>query len=174
MFSTLPDLIDPWRAADSGTVFAGRLPLRSLARLCGLLIRTSGDVDFRLDFHRDDGGRAVVTGEIRACLSLCCQRCLEEMNHEVAERVQLALVSGIDEAERLPDHYEPLLVEESLIRPRQLIEDELLLALPHIPKHASGGCVRQLDKGLNPEPGAHGDEANPFAVLAAIKRNHKR
>jgi len=96
------------------------------------------------------------------------------MVHQVAEKVELAVVSGIEEAERLPDHYEPLLVEESLIRPRDLIEDELLLGLPQIPRHASGKCGLQVDRGFNPEPGAHSNEANPFAVLAAMKRNNKR
>jgi uncharacterized protein len=145
-----------------------------MPRLCGLLLDTTGDVVFRLDFRRDEGGRAVVTGEMSARLSLRCQRCLEEMEHQVTETVDLALVTGIDEAQRLPDRYEPLLVEENLIRPRDIIEDELLLNLPQIPKHDPGGCGLEVDSGSHPEAGVRSNDENPFAALAAIRRNNKR
>lgn len=170
MFSTLPDLVDPWRAAESSAIFAGRLPLSALPRLRALLIDTAGDVVYRLAFFRDSGERAVVIGDVDACLSLRCQRCLKAMEHRVNARVELALVAGLDEVERLPDSHDPLLVTDHLIRPLDLIEDELLLGLPQIPRHEPGICRAEVECLSSPAPATNGGEMNPFAALAALKR----
>ena len=167
MSSTLPDLIDAWRAVDSRSVFAGRLPLSSFPRLRPLLLDSAGDVAFRLAFSRDEEQRAVLYGEVTASLSLRCQRCLESLDHRIDERVALALVSGMDEERQLPEHYDPLLVSERLIRPGDLIEDELLLGLPQIPMHAADACG--VNVGQAAEDQERAQKANPFAVLAELK-----
>jgi uncharacterized protein len=174
MSPALPDLIDPWRAAENGAIFAGRLPLGGFPRLKGLLLETAGEVVFRLAFGRGDGGVATVTCEAEASLVLRCQRCLDAMERRVGTRVEMILVDGLEEAGRLEDRYEPLLVTGGLIRPRDLIEDELLLGLPQIPKHEGGACLVKTDR-VSVAPGGQGDDAGrrPFAVLAAMKRVHK-
>ncbi|MDP1159869.1 YceD family protein, partial [Klebsiella variicola] len=51
---------------------------------------------------------------------------------------------------------------------RELIEDELLLALPLVPRHAN--CPQPLPgAGEQAEPEAE-QRPNPFAALAALKR----
>ena len=168
MSSPLPDLLDPWRAVDSRSVFSGRLPLSKLPRLCVLLLDKAGDVAFELAFSRDEERRALVHCEVAANLKLCCQRCLEGIDYEAANSALLAVVSGIDEEHRLPKRYDPLLVSDRLIRPRDLIEDELLLALPQIPMHEPGHCNSQL-RAPDEEQGRIAG-MSPFAVLAEIKR----
>jgi len=170
MSSTLPDLLDAWRAVDSRSVFAGRLPLSSLLRLRPLLLDSAGDVAFRLAFSRDEEQRAVLYGEVTANLSLRCQRCLEALNHRVDGKIALALVKGLDEERRLPEQYDPLLVSERLIRPRDLVEDELLLGLPHIPMHDPEACGKNVRQMAEDQEQAQ--KANPFAVLAELK--HKQ
>lgn len=168
MSSPLPELMDPWRAVDSRSVLTGRLPLSSLPRLREPLLDTAGDVSFRLAFSRDEEHRAVLHCEVAAILRLRCQRCLEGLNHGVDSSVVLALISAMDEERQLPERYDPLLVSERLIRPRDLIEDELLLALPQTPMHESGVCgteVPVVDKAK-----AQPEKASPFAVLAGLKR----
>jgi len=168
--SPLPDHVDPWSAADSGTVFSGRLPLSSLPRLREFLVEGAGDVGFRLAFRRDNGGRAVVSGEVHAGLVLRCQRCLQPLAHRIDAGIELALVSGIDEADRISDGYDPLLAVDRLIRPRDLIEDELLLGLPQIPRHEPGACRMQAPDRPSPVQEQPDDRVRPFAVLAAWKR----
>ena len=168
MSSLLPDLLDPWRAVDGRSVFSGRLSLSSFPRLGPLLLEPAGDVGFSLAFSRDEEHRPVLHCEVTATLMLRCQRCLEGLEHGVAGNVALALVSGIDEERRLPDRYDPLLVSDRLIRPRDLIEDELLLALPQIPMHELDGCRSQpqyMGGARDQSPGS-----SPFAVLAGIER----
>jgi uncharacterized protein len=168
MSSTLPDLLDPWRAVDSRSVFAGRLPLSSLPRLRVLLLDSAGDVAFRLAFSRDEEHRGVLQCEVVAKLTVRCQRCLEAMSHDVHTSVELALVEGADQERQLLERYDPLLVGDQPIRPRDLIEDELLLGLPQIPMHDPDACsatVREADTAQ-----VHSGKASPFAVLAEIKR----
>lgn len=168
MSSTLPDLLDAWRAVDSRAVFAGRLPLSSLPRLSPLLFDTAGDVVFRLVFSRDEEQRAVLHGEVAASLPLLCERCLETLDYRIDSEMALALVVGIDEGRQLPEHYDPLPVDERLIRPRDLIEDELLLGLPQIPMHDPDVC--KTDATAMTRGQKQSARANPFAVLAEFKR----
>lgn len=170
MSSTLPDLLDAWRAVDSRSVFAGRLPLSSLPRLCPLLLDSAGDVAFRLSFFRDEEHRAVLYGEVTASLSLRCQRCLEALDHRVDGKIALALVTGLDEERRLPDQYDPLIVSERQIRPRDLVEDELLLGLPQIAMHDPDACGTDVRQMVEDQKRAQ--KANPFAALAELK--HKQ
>ncbi|MCB2264329.1 MAG: YceD family protein [Candidatus Thiosymbion ectosymbiont of Robbea hypermnestra] len=164
MSPVLPSLLDPWRAVDKGAVFAGRLPLSGLPRLRGLLLDAAGDVGFRLAFSRDEAGRGVLRCEVVATLRLSCQRCLEALEHRVETDTWLALVSGVDEERRLPERYDPLPVGDEPIRPGDLVEDELLLALPQIPMHEPVVCGRYV-ADVNAVPrGSAG--ASPFAVLA--------
>lgn len=168
MSSPLPDLLDPWRAADSRSVLAGRLPLSSLPRLRALLLDSAGDVSFRLEFRRDEKRRALLHCDVDATLRLRCQRCLEALEHVVASDVTLALVSGTAEERQLPERYDPLLVSERKILPRDLIEDELMLCLPQIPMHAPDAC--ETASPASEMSQQQSGKKNPFAVLAALKR----
>lgn len=51
---------------------------------------------------------------------------------------------------------------------RELIEDELLLALPIVPKHDA--CPEPLPLEAPEEEIVKDDRPNPFAALAALKR----
>lgn len=171
MFAPLPELIDPWRAVEAGAEFRGSLPLARMARLRESLREPTGEARFRLTFTRDPEGRGVLDGEIEARLILTCQRCLEALEFLVLTTLDLVLVSGLDEAGLLPEDLDPLLVPEEPLRLADLIEDELLLALPQIPRHEPGACPAGGGRwtAASNERRA-GEGANPFAVLGALKR----
>ena len=169
MSSTLPDLVDPWRAVDTGAAYAGSLPLSRFPRLRDSLWSSGGEAAFRLRFSRDSEHRGVVHGEVRARLQLVCQRCMEPLNRDVDASFELALVRGLDEARGLPERYDPLMVSAEPIRPAELIEDELLLALPQIPMHLSGECKPQLPRENGAEEVRRSSETHPFAALADWK-----
>jgi len=131
-------------------------------------VETTGDVRFRLAFSRDEAQRAVLHCEVAATLRLRCQRCLEALDCEVDTTTLLALVAGIDEERYLPEPYDPLPVDNEPIRPGDLIEDELLLALPQIPMHEPVVCARQIPDADLAQRRCGG--ASPFAALAELKR----
>jgi uncharacterized protein len=185
MSQPLPDLLDPWKAAHSGAVYEGETPLAPMTRLQVLLdpaAAVAGDeaaadtlrrAGYHLEFGRDGEGRAVVAGSVTGVLPLRCQRCFEGFGLAVDARVCLALVSGLDEAKLLPDAYDPLLVEDRLLRGRDLIEDELILAVPPVPRHPHGGCEMPAggeSGGSDDGAAERGERPNPFAVLASLKK----
>jgi uncharacterized protein len=169
MSQRLPDHLDPWRFAEQGKRLSGTSKLKDLPRLVACLADSDGEVRFDLEFYRDGSRRACLRGSVTARLCLECQRCLDKMELPVDSAVSLAFVESLDEAERLPDNLDPQLVEEGRIGIRDLIEDELLLALPQVALHPEGDCTPYVS-----EAGDSGDEgatrANPFAVLEQLKR----
>lgn len=172
MSSRLPEFADPWRLCEQGKVFPGRVALAALGRLAPLLVDPAGEAVFELRFERDNGRNRHVRGRVQASLALECQRCLGPMNLDVDASFDLVLVRGLEEAERLADEFEPLLVENDQIIPMELVEDELLLAIPASPLHPPSECSMDLT-AVNalvddvPESTAQTDERdNPFAALA--------
>lgn len=130
------------------------------------------EISFELAFARDDTGRATVTGSVRTRLVLRCQRCMKALDHEIDAALSVAFVTGLDEAEQLPERYEPWWVTERFVRVRDLIEDEALLGLPQIPLHATGLCAPDYAPSEVPEA-TEAAEANPFAALAAWKERQE-
>ncbi|WP_200284076.1 YceD family protein [Rhabdochromatium marinum] len=174
----LPEFIDPWRAVARAQHYQGRIAVQALPRVRALLADSGGDVAFSLDFERH-AARVVVRVAVRAELRLHCQRCFEALPWSIDEQASLAVVQGLDEAAALPDDYDPLLLDESLLRPLQLIEDEVLLAIPTFPRHPESDCPVALPVGESPLDEAEAvvlppDDAksqadSPFAVLAQWK-----
>jgi len=172
----LPEMANPRRLCDLGKSFEGSLALSSFERLAPLLASPVGEVVYELHFDRGEKGRAQITGHIQATVQVVCQRCMEAMSYPVDMALSLALVSGPDEAERLTDEFDPVLIEDDEpIRLTDLLEDELLLALPVAPLHPVEACaVRPEDFSSEAEAEADAEadgteKVNPFAVLAGLK-----
>lgn len=167
----LPHQIDPFRLAEAGAQLSGQLPLRQFSRLRELLADDTGVIEIRLDFDVDELGVPIVTGRVSASLDLKCQRCLEPYAFPVDAQIALAWVKTAQEADKLPIRYEPYVVEETPLLLNDVIEDELLLALPQIPMHDEADCpASKLLKQGNKVTDEPEQKANPFAVLAKLKR----
>jgi uncharacterized protein len=173
MSKRFPGRFDPWRYADLGKVIGGELPLEVFSRLSACLLRPEGDVSFELAFTRDQERRAILSGWLKTVFSLQCQRCLEEVCLPVDIRLSVAFVQGLDEAEMLPEEFDPCLVEEDQVTFKDLIEDELLLAMPQVAMHQPGACNTPAAGGAEKTPGTSSgqERENPFTVLAELKRN---
>ncbi|MES9904254.1 MAG: YceD family protein [Sedimenticola sp.] len=179
MSSRLSDFVDPWRLANLGKELSGAVGLGELPRLADALASVEGVAEFTLKFYRDEKGRARIRGGVEAGLTLVCQRCLEIMTLPVDADLDLALIETPAEVELLPVECDPVMVEEGRIQLLGLVEEELLLAIPQVPKHPRGGCPVELksesadsDFDKKRQESAT-DEANPFAVLAGLKPDRK-
>lgn len=174
MSSPLTDYIDPRRLCVLGKVYEGEVALGDLPRRAPM-VSSQGSAVYRLAFDRDTERRAVIAVDVRADLVLTCQRCLSPMTFDVVAQARLAVVAGPDEAARLPDNLDPLWVEDDRILLRDLVEDELILAVPVAPRHRSDDCAVRLnelkrvvdDENASPDD----DKPAPFAALAALKRD---
>lgn len=106
--------------------------------------------------------------QARACVQLQCQRCLQPMLQTLALERRLRFVRDEDEAARLDEDSEDdvLALPPRLDLPA-LLEDELILALPLVPRHEH--CPEPLP--LPDQLPAADEETtpHPFAALAALR-----
>lgn len=164
--------INPWRAVAVEQAFEGWACASDLPRLSGVLAALDGAAEwparYRMRFGRDPEARAVVVGRASLTLRLVCQRCLGEVGVPMDVPLALALVRTESEDEALPAHLDPVVVGEGGIRPLDLVEDELLLAIPQFPLHAEGDC-EALAAGSAEGPVPTSRRDNPFSALARLQ-----
>src|SRR3989338_5801440 len=131
----LTEQIHPLLLSKTGARIAGELKLKTMGRLGEVLNSSRGQVQLQLDFGKEEAGIAQITGHIQAELELICQRCGEPMIVPMDIHPQLGPVMTALQADQLPPVYEPLITNGETVRLRELVEDELLLALPLVVKH---------------------------------------
>lgn len=170
MLARLPEYIDPLHLVDKRGELKGQIPVSSLDRLADILFSDTGAVTVELFFGRE-GRLAKIEGQIEAVLELECQNCLQAVQWPVKNVVKLGIVTSIDQADKLPEDYEPLLVDEGKILLKNIVEDELLLILPTFPKHQHNCLAQKPDNNkagfvLNEQ---QSPTKNPFSILAKLK-----
>ncbi len=117
-------------------VFSDALPLARLPRVASLLAAGEGSVRATLRFGKRSDGWLTVGLSYEADMQLFCQRCLEPVKQHVAGDVLLAVLDSVSAEAQLPEGSEPLELEDGRISPSKVIEDELIVSLPLVPKHA--------------------------------------
>lgn len=147
--------------------FEGRIPLSAMTRLRDSLVDVEGEVRYALAFDTDSLKVPFVELRIEAELPLECQRSLQRFLQPVRMVQRLGLIRDEADEAALPPEYEPLLVPaDDLLRPAELVEDELILALPVVPVSPDAEAVER-DFAPTVEETA---QANPFAALAGWKK----
>jgi uncharacterized protein len=158
----------------------------------------SGQVDGQVDDHVDGQVSWQLHGQwkeaaarpaeirlslrVQARLWLTCQRCLQAVAHDISLNPVLRFVDGEEEAARLDEEAgdeEDVLALPRSLKVSELMEDELILALPLVPLHSV--CPEPLPYLESSETqasthitadgsAATADKPNPFAVLAQLKK----
>jgi uncharacterized protein len=147
------------------------IPLAELPRVAHELLTTDGDASGRVRFSRQLG-QAVADLEVSAQPEVVCQRCMQPMRWPVRVNSRIALVSDYNAADRVPEGLEVFLVEADSVSVRDLVDEEVLLALPQVARHAEdsecAGRDMQLpghEAGPDEEPA---DVQKPFAQLGEL------
>jgi uncharacterized protein len=133
--------LDIDRLADGEADVDFAVPLAELPRLRSQIASVEGLVRGRVHFTRESGF-VVADLSMSGAASLTCQRCLEAMTEPVASTARVALIASEADASRVPEHLEPVLAAGGRVTIGELVEEELLLALPIVPLHAEASeCV---------------------------------
>ena len=169
MSDQLPETIKPQSLVDTGGHIEGFTSLAKMDRLAAVLENRAGTVETQLDFGKDSQGIRFVHGTIRTELPLICQRCLEVMHYPVDLSLSLALVASVEQADRLPEGYEPLVLDSSTLSLTTLVEDELLLALPIVAMHPDSECSIETPVSADDDKDDIPGKPHPFASLAQLK-----
>jgi uncharacterized protein len=176
--STDPRRLDLRRFAQHADSAEGQWPQAGFERLSGSVLPLAGEApqvqwQLRGELRPVKGSEPQVWLHLQAdtAVQLTCQRCLQAMVEQLAVDRSFLFVPSAEEAERLDEESE----DDVLVLPRQfdaieLLEDELILALPLVPRHEA--CpnplpvpVDTLDVEVAP---------NPFAALAALRQTPRQ
>jgi uncharacterized protein len=130
--------LDIDRLADGQAEIDFAVPLAELPRLRSQLASVEGMVRGRVHFTRESGF-VVADLTLSGAARVACQRCLEPMEESVSSSVRVALITAEAEASRVPEHLEPVLAPGGHTTIGELVEEELLLALPIVPLHGQQG-----------------------------------
>jgi len=167
----IPVSLDPIRASASQLSYEGVIPHEQLKRLNVLCAGDCSDVTVSLECGVDIQGIVYLKGKAVTELTLDCQRCMTLFTTEVTVDFNFSPCGNEAEIDELPDAYDPIECNEiGEVRLHQLIEDELIVAMPLIPMHANESC-RQGSQDIvvgEIEP-AQEERPNPFAVLEKLK-----
>ena len=169
----LPEQITPFKLARQRRSLQGVLKLDTMARLTELLADSQGDVTVDLQFGVDEQGVSYMRGHLSAQVALICQRCMEPVTVPLEAEVAVGFAVSDERARAMPESYEPCILTEENALLSELIEDELILALPIVAMHPNESCQPWLER--QQEELSDAEEAtekkNPFAVLASLKRD---
>lgn len=121
--------------ADRGVTLRGELDIGSLTRLRDLLHSDAGSVSATLEFGQRGDGWLGTKLDYRAAVDLVCQRCLEPFRHELADSVNVVMADAAALPATTPEGFEPFELADGRLKPAELIEDELIVAIPLVPKH---------------------------------------
>lgn len=123
-------------------------------------------IEADLLLHRDAEAKDWLQGSVHAQLRLQCERCQEWMEWPVDADISLCLVANEALAAELAEDVEYVIAGDSLGL-YDLIEDEIILALPLVARHPQGTeCGDSPRKGPLAESG---ERDNPFAILKTLK-----
>lgn len=157
---------------------SGQWPGASLQRLAELQAAPQDTPLAAVDWQAQGQRVAVPAGDAelwlhlqaRAPVWLTCQRCLQPFTVPLDIDQRLRFVRSEAQAEALDAEIEEdVLALSKSLDLRELVEDELLLALPIVPRH--GVCPQPLPVPLGeaPAPDDVPERENPFAALQRLK-----
>lgn len=179
-------VIDVLDFISRGAKQSGETPLSALSRIGDLLpaqvlpldqadsgkVQADGLVRWSVRGERTQHGKRYLHLEVSARPILVCQRCLQPFVYGIDSSVPLEVVTNQaaldDQAEAddadidAPDR----ILAQASQPVLDLVEDELILSLPYIPRH-DYACVQYDDQET---PDRTDKKPSPFAALAALKK----
>ena len=123
------------------------------------------------------GGMAQVWLHLKVLASfpMECQRCLTPVDVPLTVDRAFRFVADEATAEALDDECEEdLLVISREFDLHELIEDELLMALPVVPKHDECPTALPMASSDDDFEEANAEKPNPFAALAGLRKSDPR
>lgn len=160
-FMSHQPVIDGFEFASAGASLQGSWSLGEFPRLRDMLASPAGEVKYRIDGVRDAQQRASLRLQVEGVLMLPCQRCLEAVPVPVRADELLVLAGSQAEidAEPVDVHAADRVLAGKQMPVRDLVEDELILALPYAPRH----------EGCRAGPSNDGEgRKSPFAGLRGL------
>lgn len=165
----LPITIDPYKSAQRRLICDGYFESSGMNRLLAACESVSEQVKVNLAFGVDEQGLIAISGTGSASVMLACQRCNDPFEQDLEFSFSFSPAKNEEKAAELPSYYDAIELDENgEVNLRDLTEEELILAIPLIPRHELEDCNAKADSvwGELPE---ELDKPNPFDVLKQLK-----
>ena len=165
--------VDVFLLAAQGGALERRFPLSDFDRLRGVLVAPrvaeAREVRARLTFSEEQG-RPVALVEVEASLPLTCQRCLQQVSWPVTSATRLAFVDATAAASAEVDGRDAFETRAGHVKLIDVVEEELLLALPLVATHtAPAACEVLAPPGAAPQQASTAERAQrPFEGLKEL------
>ena len=153
-----PGRIDSFQFARSGSGLAGKLGAEQLSRLAEQQV-TLEELAFELRGGTNRSGRLCLRLAVKGSLTLVCQKCMGPLDFPLDIDAELELAATKEEIELAEDEVDRVLGSSEL-SVSDLVEDEVMLELPMVPRHDSCGASNEAGKS---------GRASPFEALARLK-----
>jgi uncharacterized protein len=176
MLKPLTDPVDVGLLSASESTMSGDYALGGFERLKDSLAKSEGTARVEFRFHDADDGSGspesrfpALDGRVDARPWLVCQRCLNPFQWHLQSAFRVAFVATDERSAQVPAEYDAVLAPNGRALLRELVEDELLLALPLVPMHERIDECRAPPGPSSPD-GAPDEDAKegtrrPFANL---------
>jgi len=135
----LPIRFDPNTFAEHNTELHGLVAVKPMLRLNDHVISSDSMVTTKLRFSRGLFGYPLVLGEAQVNVTMRCERCLDGVDVALNSEINVLIKPNEDNlpenpvtADESPDFHE---FDGKLLTLSELIEEELLLVMPLVPKH---------------------------------------
>lgn len=145
-------------------------------RLAGELAEEGGtkqrEAAFSVAFSLDRQGLVTIDIAVQADLPLVCQRSLVVFEEKVDRRSLLAVIETVAEQEDVPEQYEPVLAQDRRLKMVDLVEEELLLAVPQVPRSPDAEAI-ELPREVELTTSSDTEDEptqRPFAGLAGLMK----
>lgn len=171
-----PLVVDAMVLAHGGLTWEHQFNDARFERLADVALSVTPSVSIKLKFAMMEP-RPVLHGEMNGKVELMCQRCMGNMQYPIAESFDLMLIENEAELAVVPEAYEPWIANSLHLNVFELVEEQLLLALPLIAKHVDeSDCVsieaeaiaskpKKLAAISSFEPRPNGEVQRPFGNL---------
>lgn len=153
-------VIDGLEFARAGATRAGALEITDLPRLSELGC-SAAQIRYVIRGGDSAQGRPALHVDATGTVELACQRCLESVAVPVAVHSELELAASQEAIDVADDEIDRVLASRSMAV-AALVEDEVILTLPMVPKHA------QCPAGME-DTDSGGERTSPFAALAVLR-----
>ncbi len=133
---------DAFRAVSKGESRSGVVHARDLPRIADRLAdagevgAADDEIRWEIGGVRSQEGRPALSIALEGHVPLVCQRCMQPLDWAVEQVSEVLLARDEAELSALDDASEQeVVLANALLDPLQLVEDELLLTLPFVPRH---------------------------------------
>ena len=169
--------IDPLVYARQRREWVGRVSGASFERLSTLA--AVDQVSIELAFEIDEHDRVRMQGGGRTKARIVCQRCLEEVDVAVESSLDVRIMGSEQSANAAAKDYEVIVIDTRTLSVAELVEDDLILALPEVGCDIADVCPHRLPMTYPAAASTTSDDDqvrrddHPFAALGKLKEELK-